>query len=388
MRHINLQSLRNWVSLFLVVLCLVLNNSTKSSLLIFANLISLVFLNLPSVKNIIYFKGFLVTFIFLPLFIGIINEVESNQILRFLALFLLFVTYPFKVNFEKLHYLILGMIALYLLFMQIGCALQIPLFIDFRELNYPPEQNLWGNNAVEGIMAFLGGLKDVRLPGIYYNPNIMGQSFLILFVFFFVFIFEKSNRTFYFSLFFIFFLSILFTGSRSTMVSFLFINSFKIWPILKKNPKLFMLFLSIPVISILYYGVRLESFRGLNVIGGIFNGNDESRSVKIEMLVSYFRDLNFLSFFDMAGFLLGHLNWDRQFDSDLGYLLSYFGLVGLIAISIYFFVIFILTDTKYRFVFGLFLISLGATLIMNFRFSILFFIILGITFKQKKIIFK
>lgn len=388
MHHINLQSLRNWVSLFLVVLCLVLNNSTKSSLLIFANLISLVFLNLPSVKNIIYFKGFLVTFIFLPLFIGIINEVESNQILRFLALFLLFVTYPFKVNFEKLHYLILGMIALYLLFMQIGCALQIPLFIDFRELNYPPEQNLWGNNAVEGIMAFLGGLKDVRLPGIYYNPNIMGQSFLILYVFFFVFIFEKSNRTFYFSLFFIFFLSILFTGSRSTMVSFLFINSFKIWPILKKNPKLFMLFLSIPVISILYYGVRIESFRGLNVIGGIFNGNDESGSVKIEMLVSYFRDLNFLSFFDMAGFLLGHLNWDRQFDSDLGYLLSYFGLVGLIAISIYFFVIFILTDTKYRFVFGLFLISLGATLIMNFRFSILFFIILGITFKQKKIIFK
>ena len=149
-----------------------------------------------------------------------------------------------------------------------------------------------------------------------------------------------------------------------------------------------MLFLSIPVVSILYYGVRLESFRGLNVIGGIFNGNDESGSVKIEMLVSYFRDLNFLSFFDMAGFLLGHLNWDRQFDSDLGYLLSYFGLVGLIAIMVYFFVIFILTDTKYRFVFGLFLISLGATLIMNFRFSILFFIILGITFKQKKIIFK
>ena len=90
----------------------------------------------------------------------------------------------------------------------------------------------------------------------------------------------------------------------------------------------------------------------------------------------------------MGGFLFGHLNWDRQFDADIGYLLSYFGLFGFMAILVYFTVLFILTNTKYRFVFGLFLISLGATLIMNFRFSILFFIILGITFKQKKIIFK
>ena len=389
MLQFKLESLRNWVSLLLVILCLVLNNSSVSNFMILGNLVALIFLNLPSIKNLIYLKGFLVTFIFLPLFIGIINEVESNQIIRFLALFLLFVTYPFKVNFERLHYLILGAVASYLLFMQIGCALQIPLFINFRELNYPPEQNLWGANAVEGIGAFLGGLKDVRLPGIYYNPNIMGQSFLILYVIILVFIFEKTNRAFYISLFFIFFLSILSTGSRSTMVSFLFINSFKILPILKKNPKVFIFLSSILVFSIFYYGVTLD-FRALDVTAGVFSGGSEgeSKSIKIETFLSYFRDLNFLSFFDMAGFLFGHLNWDRQFDADIGYLLSYFGLVGLMAIIVYFFVIFILTDTKYRFVFGLFLISLGATLIMNFRFSILFFIILGITFKQKKIIFK
>jgi len=386
MLNINLQSLRNWVSLLLVILCLTLNNSTKSNFLIFGNLVILIFLNFSSIKNQLFIKGFLVTFIFLPFFIGLINGVESNQITRFLALFLLFVTYPFKVNFDRLHYLILGGIGTYLLFMQIGCALQIPLFIDFRELNYPPEQNLWGDNVVQGIEAFVGGLKDVRLPGIYYNPNIMGQSFLILYVILFIFIFENSNRTFYFSIFIVFFFSILFTGSRSTMASFLFINSFRILPILKKNPKLFVFFLSMPIFGILYYGVTLD-FRALDVTGGVFSGG-ESGSIKIDTFLSYFRDLNFRSFFEMVGFLFGHLNWDRQFDADIGYLLSYFGVFGLMAILVYFFVIFILTDTKYRFVFGLFFISLGATLIMNFRFSILFFIILGITFRHKKIVYK
>jgi hypothetical protein len=386
MLQFNLQSLRNWVSLTLVILCLVLNNSTLSNTMIFGNLAILILLNLSSFKSQLLFKGFLVTFIFSPLIIGILTGVEVNQIIRFVALFLLFITYPFKVNFERSHYLILGAVASYLFLMQIGCALQIPLFIDFRELNYPPEQNLWGANAVEGVEAFLGGLRDVRLPGIYYNPNIMGQSFLILYVFLFVFIYENPNRALFFSLFFIFFFSILFTGSRSTMASYLFINSFRILPILKKNPKVFILFLSLPIFGILYYGVTLD-FRALDITAGVFSGS-ESSSVKIITFLSYFSDLNFRSFLGMGGFLFGHLNWDRQFDADIGYLLSYFGLFGFMAILVYFTVLFILTNTKYRFVFGLFLISLGATLIMNFRFSILFFIILGITFKQKKIIFK
>jgi hypothetical protein len=141
-----------------------------------------------------------------------------------------------------------------------------------------------------------------------------------------------------------------------------------------------------PIFGILYYGVTLD-FRALDVTGGVFSGG-ESGSIKIDTFLSYFRDLNFRSFFEMVGFLFGHLNWDRQFDADIGYLLSYFGVFGLMAILVYFFVIFILTDTKYRFVFGLFFISLGATLIMNFRFSILFFIILGITFRHKKIVYK
>jgi hypothetical protein len=136
--------------------------------MIFGNLAILILLNLSSFKSQLLFKGFLVTFIFSPLIIGILTGVEVNQIIRFVALFLLFITYPFKVNFERSHYLILGAVASYLFLMQIGCALQIPLFIDFRELNYPPEQNLWGANAVEGVEAFLGGLRDVRLPGIYY----------------------------------------------------------------------------------------------------------------------------------------------------------------------------------------------------------------------------
>ena len=158
-------------------------------------------------------------------------------------------------------------------------------------------------------------------------------------------------------------------------------------PILKKNPKLFLAFLFIPVFGIIYYGATLD-FRALDITGGLFTGSDASGSIKIETFLSYFSDLNYRSFFDMAGFLLGHLNWDRQFDTDIGYLLSYFGVFGLTAILVYFFVIFILTDSKYRFVFGLFFISLGATLIINFRFSILFFIILGITFRHKKIVYK
>lgn len=384
----NIYIIRNWAALILCILCLVLNNSEVSNFLVLGNLFFLSLMSVGSLKKFVLIKGGVTAFILLPFFIGIITQVEINQIIRFLALLLLFLTYPIPVRFSKMQYLILGIVIIYLLVMQIGCALQIPLFYDFRAENYPPEQNLWGDNVVEGIEAFLGGLKDIRLPGIYYNPNIMGQSLVIVYGFIFIYLFDKIKNGYYYPLFLIFFFSILFTGSRTSMAAFLVMNSFKFWPILKKNPKLFTFFIGAVLALVLYYGVTFD-FRGLDITGGVFREEgSESGNIKLTIFLSYFEDLNYLSFFDFAGFMLGHLNWDRQFDADIGYLLSYFGVIGFCVIVFYFILIFKLTIPKYRFIFSLFLISIGATLIMNFRFSILFFMLLGMVASERKIVFK
>lgn len=384
----NINIIRNWTGLILALLCFVLNNSAVSNFLIFGNLFFLSLLSISSLKRFAVVKGGITVIILFPFFIGILTQVEINQILRFLALLLLFLTYPIHIQFNRIHYLIIGGLIVYLLVMQIGCALQIPLFYDFRAENYPPEQNLWGDNAVEGIEAFLGGLKDVRLPGIYYNPNIMGQSLVIIYGFIFIYLFEKINNGYYYPLFIGFFFSILFTGSRTSMAAYLVMNSFKFWPILKKNPKLFTFFVGGILALVLYYGVTFD-FRGLDITGGVFREEgSESGSVKLTIFLSYFEDLNYLSFIDLSGFMFGHLSWDRQFDADIGYLLSYFGLIGICVIAIYFLLIFKLTIPKYRFIFSLFLISIGATLIMNFRFSILFFMLLGMVVSERKIVFK
>ena len=79
------------------------------------------------------------------------------------------------------------------------------------------------------------------------------------------------------------------------------------------------------------------------------------------------------------------MNWDKQFDADPGYILSFFGLFGTLIFILYLLYIYFQLDTKFKFVFFILLISLGATIIMNFRFSILMAYIFSISYKKHKV---
>ena len=77
------------------------------------------------------------------------------------------------------------------------------------------------------------------------------------------------------------------------------------------------------------------------------------------------------------------MGWNYQFDVDLGYLLSFFGIIGTAMILVYLMLLYIRSKREMRFMFFIFLISIGATIIMNFRFVIIALYLISMTYNLK-----
>ena len=107
------------------------------------------------------------------------------------------------------------------------------------------------------------------------------------------------------------------------------------------------------------------------MIGGITQDNS-SMSIKYNILKEYIVYMYQTNIFEL---LFGTLQMDIQFDSDIGYLLRFMGLVPFLALLYALFKYVIITETNYRYINMMYLISVGATLVMNFKFIILLIII-------------
>jgi hypothetical protein len=267
--------------------------------------------------------------------------------------------------------------------MQIGKTLGIPMLNDFVNSNYPIEKNYWGDNEFDNVGEIFAGFSN-RLGGIYYNPNIMGQSILILYVVIIIGLLKYFSKAFTLSIGALFFLSILLTGGRTAMLTFIFLNAFLFWPEIKMRFVFWIPFFLLLASVTIYYGTLFE-FRAFYNLTGSFSDSEDSGGQKIQIFMSYLNEYDFKSIEKVFMFLLGNLNWDRQFDAELGYLLSFFGLIGTWFILLFFILVYGKTPPGYRFVFLLFLISITGTILINYRFSILMFMILSLVRNEENV---
>ena len=100
--------------------------------------------------------------------------------------------------------------------------------------------------------------------------------------------------------------------------------------------------------------------------------------MKLDILLNWFFQISMASNFNLFQLLFGIGSIPTPFDFDIGYILQMFGFIGMAAIVRFLIKIYSTTLKEYKIVFFLFLISIGATVIINFRFSILIFIILSL----------
>ncbi len=326
----------------------------------------------------IEYKLFFILFTFISFLIGVFNGIPSNQLIRYFSIIILIYTYPLNISLTKNYYKVFFVIGIYLVAIQILRIFNINFIDNFIDKFYPIEENVWGNFLVSENNNITTVFEN-RLSGIYYNPNIMGQSILILYILLTLNIKKYFNNNYILLTTLICFLSILLTGSRTSMFTFIiiFITNFYLNST-KKN--LFIIFIPICILfTILVYNFELRVFSNML---HLFSDKEDSGSAKLSMFINYLKYDAFSNFNNILTFIFGKLNWDTQFDADPGYIINFFGIIGLINIVIFFIKVYSTLISKYKYVYYLFLTCIGATIIMNYRFSILIFLILSLSNKK------
>lgn len=384
--NITLNKITNLLNCLVISFCFILNSTNNSTFLIFLLLFILLCINLYEKNTINKFKIPLFFVLTLCLPFSFFDNFIFSQLVRFIELLILIQLFPNKFKISPLFVKFLFLILFFLVFTQFAMTLNISIITKLVDKIYPVEINYWGSNDYENVSEAFSQLNN-RLAGIYYNPNLMGQSVLLLYVLILISILKDniSKVKIQFILFIICLISIVLSGSRTALITFIFVNVYAYHKTLLKY-----IYFVIPFLFYFIFFVfnnYLDEVRVFSNITNPFGDKEDSGGAKLEVLINHFKNYNYYSINEILFLLFGKMNWDKQFDADPGYIISYFGLVGTFFLIFYISLLYFKIEPKLKFVFFIFLISIGATVIMNFRFSILAFYILSFSYKsQKKII--
>jgi hypothetical protein len=379
----NITKISTILSSLIIYFCFILNSTNKSTFLILFLLFILMILNLRLNKNQIKSKLPLLFVFILCVPLSFTDNFLLNQFIRLLELLSLILLFPINFipprRFQLFLFIILG----YLIFTQIGMTLNISSIKSFVDKFYPIDINYWGTNEYDSATEALSQLNN-RLAGIYYNPNIMGQSILLLYVLLLIIILKEDDTNYKkLSIFSICLISITLSGSRTALITYILLNMYAYRKILLKY---IIIVLPSFIIVFLYFIVKYkDEIRVLSNITNPFGDKEDSGGAKLEVLINHFKTYNYQSITEMIYLFFGKMNWDKQFDADPGYILSFFGILGTFVFVLYLIYLFFHLQSRFKFVFFILLISIGATIIMNFRFSILAAFIFSISYKNYKV---
>jgi len=371
--------MQNWFICILIFLCLVLNGTSTSSMIIFLFLVCLFIKNISNLNNYRDLKILLFVSFFISFFFGLSKGIELTQLVRYFSLLILFWTYPLKFELKRNHLILLQIVGVYLIIMQLGKAIGISVIDDFITANYPNEKKIYIETVYDNIDVLVNEF-DTRLAGIASEANTMAHTMLILFATIIIGLRRNFSSSIVLLAFLSAFISILVTGGRTGLVTFVIMNIFIFRDYLKQNKKILLLFTS--GFIILYFNYLLN-FRALDLLS-LFDQKESSGSIKMQILFDYFKEISSGSIEDMIIFIFGYMNWDRQFDAELGNVISFYGVTGLLLIVLFFLQIYKATYKNYRWMFFIFLVSIGGTILLNYRFGILTFLALS-SVNQKNI---
>ncbi len=373
---LTLSTLRNLCAFMLIVAVCVLNYTNVSDIII-GGLVTASFL--LHINNIGFYIGYKLLFLVLSLCSIVVGITfgHTPEFFRIITLTLIIAAFPYHVSLSRMHYIGLLAVAIYLFAMQLGYGyFQIAFVKEFIDSFYPISRFGYDDGSKTSWSAYEDpslGLADTRYAGIFYNPNIMGQTMLFLYACLLPYMQARQLLT-NMAIYMIFLSSVAFTGSRTATIIMLVLGFFSF--IKQLNFVKFLLLLAAVMILAFVFLDSVGILRGLNVVG-LFDGSDLSGRGKIRYMLLLW-DKIFSNETDFFVWLFGIGKEVTFYDFDLGYMFEIFGVLGIILIISLLIAIYRDTLQTYRYVFFLFLISVGTTVIINFRFSILIFIVLSL----------
>lgn len=318
-----------------------------------------------------------------PIMIAILSNlalVQLKAIQSTATIMLYFACFPFVGNIRVRNgylYFILG----FILLSQVVYMLGIPYIGSIIDQLYPISEGNMAAEMHERDNVTMVTMFDYRLGGLYHNSNQCSKYLTMLLAFFLINNSEErmSKIT---PFMFVAYLGVLMTGSRTGFVIATLIVYFGFFrkQRLSRNYKLF--FGTLAFAGFIYFIQNAAgTVRGLDVESGMSN----SAGIKWETFLFYLANEN-----SAIGLLFGHLDVQlfqaqygvamNSFDSEYGSLAFRFGLVGLIAVFVFWYMVYKRMNSYNRiFLFNL-LWVVSSTIVCSYRASFVFMLLLSVIY--------
>lgn len=225
---------------------------------------------------------------------------------------------------------------------------------------------------------------NYRLGGIYINPNNYA-SYLELILVVMLCEIKQFNRKILIILLSVIVFSLIASGSRTSLIVFGIIGLYYLYVsgvISLKKALLITFAIGIVSVSFLMYG-QITDLRALKVDEGL----DNSFGAKVQILENYlntnppFLKLTFGNFSEDA--LQNYLNIDfNGMDFEFGNAILYYGVIFLFLIVLFYYKIFRHMSPKYRVVFIILLWMFSNSILLSYRMSAVWILILGLYYRR------
>lgn len=349
---------------------ILLNNSFISLIVQF--LLFVICIILLSNYTVSIGKLLFIIMIIISFFFNVFN-VEFKDLIRAIQISIAFLFFPLKIDRSYINKKFLGLIMLFIVFMTISNILGLSFENSFKNRFYPIESNPW--YAENGMLETGVSILFSRYATFFYNPNILGQTTLLILLIYLIVIHNKKKEIFDFLVFLSGIICLIVSGGRTSFLIFSIIVFLTIIWKMKLFYRLFFLAIIIPM-----FIYKLSESRLLQIISS--DESMDSVGIKFSILNTYIQSFKFDPF-SIFQFLFGTMKSDIQFDNDIGSIFYFSGFLSLVYFLHIFLREFWNSDFEFKPYYAFTLISISATIIFNFKFLILTIIILSILKNQK-----
>jgi len=314
------------------------------------------------------------------LFAFISSETDiSKSLLRNISIVLLLLLFPFVTN-TKLPNIYLYIALSYIFISQISYMIGVKQIISFFNDLYPyeGERTTYQSDYLESVAHQMSLInRSLRLGGLYKNSNQCAKYLTLILASFMI---ENYKKTFKQNLPFLilFSLSIIATGSRTGFFITLFILIYFFY-IKAENKDL-----AIKLLSVGFILVVISSFLFLATSGYLSNlrfldyeeGLDKSLLTKISILANYISSSDNILTLLFGNFTNDGIN-SITFDSEWGESIYRYGIISVFAFAIFYISVFKTLSKKNRIIFITLLWAISSTMILSFRASFVFMLLLS-----------
>ncbi len=382
---ISLNKLNMMTNYALIIGIFILNSTTISNVLIFSLISFLLIINYRQIKVNTFEKIILCLFLLPSFAISFLFEFNQLQFLRFSSIIILILLFPTTSFFQLKKRRIILAIIIYIFTIQIALLFNFEPVKIFVDNYYPIDINYWDYGNAEEFSS-LADIVGLRFGGYFYNPNVLGINIYLLVCLYIgnIKLYKDYNKTILLTILIISFISIFLSGSRTSLIVFIVTIFVAFYKQLKSYFIPISFFLIIVLSTSLFQFVQeLNDARALSNIFSLFTDKGDSGYAKYFGFYTYFKDYNYSDINELLALFFGKMGWSYQFDADLGYLLSFFGLFATVLIMTYLLILFNKSKNELKFLYIIFLASVGGTIIMNFRFSIIALYLISYTYNLK-----